>query len=562
MNKKIRIIDKSNKAKKENSNFQTRNLDFSQSINSSADHIFHLQRTIGNQAVQRLVQAGDQARSKMGQPDDFHLQKVGAVADKTIEEASVNIYEDSPQMETAVVHRDLGSIKAEAPPKTSVPPSMPGLTARPTGIEKTEVIKHKLHFGARYKHTLKSSDGKLEGTHITEKVKKVKDDFKTKSPGVKLGKKKARINKKNEVADRIWISFGAIAPAVKRLREKKKTGEMLLGSTVDHQELYYWENRHPPGWKKFAEVKIEQRLYDLPGLVVVTIDNSKMANQEDFTPLPTRREEKRELQNIKGGQPVQGDIGDHMIRTKLGTRLPDNKREQKAEGDGQIMEMWEPQVQRQPEAEEVQSSGEVSGYVFSDAPVTVLPGKSRSSPFVSPERRWPLPLIGSEHGWQFWHPNLQYRRGQNGDQVWWEDYMKKDGSWYRAFWRFSPAHNSWHVGGYPLTSVTESETSYAQEKEPQLEENPEQLDLTSDPETVYGPRITSRDHVEIMGWKGHAELYLDRTIELYPEGSTLPITFRPHPGGSPNAFEFYNQKGRKTIIIVPIDINEIFGPAK
>ena len=46
------------------------------------------------------------------------------------------------------------------------------------------------------------------------------------------------------------------------------------------------KNLKPPKWKKFADVRIEQRLYDLPGLVVITIDNGEWATQEDFVPFP------------------------------------------------------------------------------------------------------------------------------------------------------------------------------------------------------------------------------------------------------------------------------------
>lgn len=168
-----------------------------------------------------------------------------------------------------------------------------GVAPHPTGIEKTEVVAPRLHFGAQYGHTLKSSGGDLEGLLAAEEVKTVKDDFKTGLPDVKLGEITARIKKGNLLLDKIWISFGAIAPSIKRLREKRKPGESLLGEQVSHQELYY-DARKPgapdPDWKKFTDVEIRRQLYDLPGLTMLTIDNKKDAAPEEFTPFPSKQE--------------------------------------------------------------------------------------------------------------------------------------------------------------------------------------------------------------------------------------------------------------------------------
>jgi hypothetical protein len=55
---------------------------FSRSISSPGDHILFLQRTIGNQAVQRLFKSGViQAMLKIGQEGDVYEQEADRVAD-------------------------------------------------------------------------------------------------------------------------------------------------------------------------------------------------------------------------------------------------------------------------------------------------------------------------------------------------------------------------------------------------------------------------------------------------------------------------------------------------
>lgn len=177
---------------------------------------------------------------------------------------------------------DLPEAMPPATPEQQAPGPAKG---RPTGIQATQVLEHGLHFGAWYMHSFSSAGGDLDGVRVTEKVTNKKDDFETKLPDLEIGKITTVINKLGQIKDKIWISYGAIAPAVNRLKEKKKeSSSMLLGEKVDYQELYYWDEKKPAGWKKFAALEIKQQLYDLPGLVVLTIDNHKPADMERFTP--------------------------------------------------------------------------------------------------------------------------------------------------------------------------------------------------------------------------------------------------------------------------------------
>ncbi len=85
MGKRAKISAKNPEAKRENSVSRTRKPDFSQSINSPIDHILLLQRTLGNQAVQRLFKSGViQAKLKIGQPNDIYEQEADRVAEQVM----------------------------------------------------------------------------------------------------------------------------------------------------------------------------------------------------------------------------------------------------------------------------------------------------------------------------------------------------------------------------------------------------------------------------------------------------------------------------------------------
>lgn len=108
-----------------------------------------------------------------------------------------------------------------------------------------------------------------------------------------------------------------------------------------------------------------------------------------------------------------------------------------------------------------------------------------------------------------------------------------------------------------------SERSPRQEQPPQsaeeIHENPPRIDPSADPVAAYGPVVQSRERAEIMGQNGRAVEYEDGTILLYPEGSSIPVTYRPSPGGY-NAYDYYGQDGMKfENLIVAIEPDELFG---
>jgi len=82
MNERTKIAAKAPNSRKEKSVSQANKTELSQHVNSPIDHILHLQRTIGNQAVGRLFKSSViQAKLKIGQPGDKYEQEADRVAD-------------------------------------------------------------------------------------------------------------------------------------------------------------------------------------------------------------------------------------------------------------------------------------------------------------------------------------------------------------------------------------------------------------------------------------------------------------------------------------------------
>ena len=106
MHARTEIAAKTAESKREDSVFKAKRTDFSQSANSSVDHILHLQRTIGNQAVQRLFQSGAiQTKLKFGQPGDKSEQEADRVADQVVgmPDSNVSRKEDEEEVQTKPV---------------------------------------------------------------------------------------------------------------------------------------------------------------------------------------------------------------------------------------------------------------------------------------------------------------------------------------------------------------------------------------------------------------------------------------------------------------------------
>ena len=85
MSELVKLETKNPDIKQKNSNIQMRKSKHPQSKNTSADRILFLQRTIGNQAVSRLLESRTlQAKLKIGQPGDIYEQEADRMADRVM----------------------------------------------------------------------------------------------------------------------------------------------------------------------------------------------------------------------------------------------------------------------------------------------------------------------------------------------------------------------------------------------------------------------------------------------------------------------------------------------
>ncbi|CAG0953874.1 hypothetical protein METP3_00372 [Methanosarcinales archaeon] len=85
MAKRVLVSAKKPEAKRENRPSQTQKASHSQSISSPVEQILFLQRTIGNQAVGRLIKSGAlQAKLKIGQPGDMYEREADRIAEQVM----------------------------------------------------------------------------------------------------------------------------------------------------------------------------------------------------------------------------------------------------------------------------------------------------------------------------------------------------------------------------------------------------------------------------------------------------------------------------------------------
>ena len=82
MGERAGLVAKAPEVKQSNSNSRVRRTERLQSMDTPVDRIMFLQRTAGNQAVQRLIKSGAlQAKLRIGQPGDVYEQEADRVAD-------------------------------------------------------------------------------------------------------------------------------------------------------------------------------------------------------------------------------------------------------------------------------------------------------------------------------------------------------------------------------------------------------------------------------------------------------------------------------------------------
>ena len=111
MAERAQVSVKKPEAKRENRPSQTQKIGPSQSISYSVEQILFLQRTIGNQAVGRLIKSGAlQAKLRIGQPDDIYEQEADRVADKVMRMPEPRVQRQvEPEEEDTLQSKPLGN---------------------------------------------------------------------------------------------------------------------------------------------------------------------------------------------------------------------------------------------------------------------------------------------------------------------------------------------------------------------------------------------------------------------------------------------------------------------
>jgi hypothetical protein len=85
MVERVQVAAKTSEAKRKNSASKIRKTESPQAMSSPVDQVLHLQRMIGNQAVQRLIKSGTlQAKLKIGQLGDKYEQEADRVAEQVM----------------------------------------------------------------------------------------------------------------------------------------------------------------------------------------------------------------------------------------------------------------------------------------------------------------------------------------------------------------------------------------------------------------------------------------------------------------------------------------------
>ncbi len=86
MSERVKILAKIPTGRREFFSLKAQKTNFSRSTCSPINHVLHLQRTIGNQALQRLFKSGMiQVKPRIGKPNDIYEQEADRVADMVLQ---------------------------------------------------------------------------------------------------------------------------------------------------------------------------------------------------------------------------------------------------------------------------------------------------------------------------------------------------------------------------------------------------------------------------------------------------------------------------------------------
>ncbi|MDH3974653.1 MAG: hypothetical protein OEV42_10290 [Deltaproteobacteria bacterium] len=239
---------------------------FECTVNKPYDKIMNLQRSVGNQAVGRLLGSG--------KPNDNYEKEVDRSADMIMRrggpETQINSFKDRGWPLSKV--EQSGTLQAGFPHGHAI--SLLCALTHPIGIDSTS-SKNFLSYGAKFTHKLKISKGGtaqcLKGTLITEKLTIDRDDFKFNNTSVGksvwvLGVKGSK--KPDQFTDHIETPHNLVLKAMEKNKPR-------LPAKRNETQHFYWRRHKYDKWQRFATVKIHFMVDKFRNnLFTWTIDNS------------------------------------------------------------------------------------------------------------------------------------------------------------------------------------------------------------------------------------------------------------------------------------------------
>jgi len=158
-----RLYAKKPIVKRSKSSLRIKRKKSSQQLKSPADRILFLQRTIGNQAVQRMVRSGAlQAKLKIGQPGDIYEQEADRVADAVMRIPEPGVQRQVEPEEEKKEEEELLRIKEASDQIPEVTPAInPGIQLLQGGgrpLSGTEQSFFEPRFGADFSNVRIHSD--------------------------------------------------------------------------------------------------------------------------------------------------------------------------------------------------------------------------------------------------------------------------------------------------------------------------------------------------------------------------------------------------------------------
>jgi len=501
---KSKIYVKTAEARKESSVSRKQRTDFSQSTNSPIDHILSLQRTIGNQAVQRLFKSGViQAKLRIGQPNDIYEQEADRVAEQVMSMPEQPV-ERQPEEE---------------------------LQTKPLAGQITPLVQKQ-----PIEEELQEKELSVQTPGATLNEELCRQPIEEEGEEEELLQTKEMSGEHAEITPDLESRINAIEGGGQPLPESERAFfELRFGRDFDQVRV------HTDTWAAESARVLNAQAYTVGqdivfgtgryavetanGLRLLAHELVHVAQQPETSARVIRREEEPTRQQIARDT--------HLRRLAVWPNEALYEWRQLNSGEQMVVVFY---------------MTENYGHDFASQFLTYARRRRRPEPVA----HWTNILTETRERLQ----RRGYRFVVTSMGI--EHWVHPSGN---TLHRILPSRRSEQQAAPPESTERRPPQEQPSLPAPQEEtENPPRINPSADPEANYGPAVQSRDGAEIMGQSGRAVEHEDGTILLYPPGSRIPITYRPRPGG---AYDYYGPDGVKAEnVIIAIDPDEVFSASE